>query len=327
MTGRVEASSGGCAVRNSSPPLTTGHRVGNARNACGFCAHAPRWRLPNNAWDTWPAPSEGGTPARAGGAACGAVSRDPVVAVVDRPIPPILLVRLKARGPDGTTVGGRQRVCHLVPIPQADEVPDFLRAYCGEEILPGTAELLEGMSGMPCEPCLARSRIPVFAMLRMIPYETVPMVDGAEREREVAAAWWDLALQPDQKITARFVLLRLLQNQPPVFSVGEIALWLGQDPHTINLIMLLHAAVGWVQLFPQQARLPWAERCYRLTDKGTPLARRILVRGLTPTFELLADRLGLDTTVVSNPDTSDPGGCGTTPTPHPPGTTPDDKET
>jgi hypothetical protein len=142
-----------------------------------------------------------------------------------------------------------------------------------------------------------------------------------------AGAWWDLALQPEQQIAARFVLLRLLQPQPTVLSVGEIALWLGQDPHTINLIMLLHAAVGWVQLFPQQERLPWAERSYRLTDKGKPLARRVLARGMTPTFKLLADRLGLDPTVVSTADTPDPGGCGQPPIPHSPGTTPDDEDT
>lgn len=245
------------------------------------------------------------------------------MAVADRRIPPILLVRLKPRGPGGAVIGESRRVCHLVPVPQSGDVPEVLRAYCGQEIPPGTAELLDGMSGMPCEPCLARSPIPAFAMLRSLLSAT-----GAEPPRDDVAAWWDLGLQPEQKIAARFVLLVLLQESARPLSVGEIALWLGQDPHTVNLIMLLHAAVGWIQLVPDdQAGRPWVERCFRLTEKGTTHACRLLGEGMTPTFELLADRLGLDTTVVSTPDTADPGGCSRPPDTAPTGHHPDTNNT
>lgn len=98
-------------------------------------------------------------------------------------IPPILLVRLKSHGPDGVLVGERQRVCHLVPVPHVDGVPEVLRAYCGEEILPGAAELLGGVSGMPCNQCLSCSRIPAFAMLRRIHSDPARIAATAEQER------------------------------------------------------------------------------------------------------------------------------------------------
>jgi hypothetical protein len=79
---------------------------------------------------------------------------------------PILLVRLKSRLPGGATVGESRRVCHLVPVPETGEVPPVLRAHCGATIAPGTADVLPTLSGMPCEPCLAGSRLPAFAMLR-----------------------------------------------------------------------------------------------------------------------------------------------------------------
>lgn len=226
--------------------------------------------------------------------------------VTDRPIPPILLVRLGPHGPNGTVVPESRRVCHLVPVPHSGDVPDVLRAYCGQEIPPGAAELLDGIAGMPCEPCIARSPIPAFAMLRTLP--ATATTEEVEQRSDVAA-WWDLGLQPEQKIAARFVLLTLLQRQDRPLSVGEIALWLGQDPYTVNLIMLLHTAVGWIQLLPGQAGRPWPEQRFQLTERGSTAARQLLAEGMTPTFELLADRLGLDTTVVSTPDTTDPGGC------------------
>ena len=94
-------------------------------------------------------------------------------------IPSILLVRLRPRLPNGNWVGERERVVHLVPMPQSREVPEALLAYCGQVILPGTAELLDGLSGMPCNRCLARSRIPTFAILRTLPTATDAAVDGA----------------------------------------------------------------------------------------------------------------------------------------------------
>jgi hypothetical protein len=84
----------------------------------------------------------------------------------DPDIPPMLLVRLWPRLPNGEVVGESRRVCHLVPVPNVVDVPEVLRAYCGQQIAPGTAERLNRVCGMPCEPCLARSPVPAFAMLR-----------------------------------------------------------------------------------------------------------------------------------------------------------------
>ncbi|GDY28827.1 hypothetical protein [Gandjariella thermophila] len=63
----------------------------------------------------------------------------------------ILLVRLR----EGLR-GERERVVHVVPVPEPDAVPDALTAFCGERIAPGSAELLPGPAGMPCVPCLVR---------------------------------------------------------------------------------------------------------------------------------------------------------------------------
>jgi hypothetical protein len=210
--------------------------------------------------------------------------------MAERPIPPMLLVRLKSRGPHGVMVGESRRVCHLVPLPQGNDAPEVLRAYCGQEIAQGTAELLDGMSGMPCEPCLARSPIPAFAMLRL--------------------AWGNLGLPPNQKLAAHFALLLLLHDPSRLVSVSEIAVLLEQDPQTIHLIMLLHTAVGWIDLPSEQADRPWTERCYRLTEHGTHLARQ----------------LGLNPTDVSTPDTLDPSGGGVPPFTAPTGLQPDEEE-
>jgi hypothetical protein len=51
----------------------------------------------------------------------------------------------------------RKRVSHLVPIPDYGPIPAELVAMCGELIVPGDAEVLERIGGMPCEACLARS--------------------------------------------------------------------------------------------------------------------------------------------------------------------------
>jgi hypothetical protein len=53
--------------------------------------------------------------------------------------------------------GECKRVSHLVPIPDYGPIPSQLEAVCGELILPGDAEVLDRISGMPCEACLARS--------------------------------------------------------------------------------------------------------------------------------------------------------------------------
>src|SRR5205814_3775947 len=102
-------------------------------------------------------------------------------------------------------------MCHLVPVPQSAEVPDTLRAYCGQEIHPGAADMLGAITGMPCEACLARSPIPAFALPRVLPPST-PALVGPEPGGEEPAAWRDLAFSPEQRIAVRFVLLLLLQT-------------------------------------------------------------------------------------------------------------------
>lgn len=52
-------------------------------------------------------------------------------------------------------MGETRRVCHVVPLPDAQAVPDELTALCGERIQPGQAEVLPTFTGMPCEVCLA----------------------------------------------------------------------------------------------------------------------------------------------------------------------------
>lgn len=52
-------------------------------------------------------------------------------------------------------VGETRRVCHVVPIPPADLVPDELGALCGVRLRRGEAEWLPSLAGMPCERCLA----------------------------------------------------------------------------------------------------------------------------------------------------------------------------
>jgi hypothetical protein len=62
---------------------------------------------------------------------------------------PVLLVRLRFG-----VVGESRRVVHVVPAPQnATTVPAVLTALCGEQIRPGTAEVLPELGGMPCGPC------------------------------------------------------------------------------------------------------------------------------------------------------------------------------
>ncbi|MFJ9787751.1 hypothetical protein ACIRSS_49820 [Amycolatopsis sp. NPDC101161] len=64
----------------------------------------------------------------------------------------LAVVRLR-RG----VVGESRRVCHLIPVPAAGQVPDRLTALCGEAIFPGDAEVLDGLRGMPCHRCLMES--------------------------------------------------------------------------------------------------------------------------------------------------------------------------
>ncbi|HVV10305.1 hypothetical protein [Amycolatopsis sp.] len=64
----------------------------------------------------------------------------------------VAVVRLR-RG----VAGECKRVSHLVPIPDSGPIPEYLTAFCGELIIPGDAEVLDRICGMPCEACLTRS--------------------------------------------------------------------------------------------------------------------------------------------------------------------------
>jgi hypothetical protein len=61
----------------------------------------------------------------------------------------LALVRLR-RG----VVGESRRVCHLIPIPMGQPMPAQLTALCGEHVHPGQADVLDRISGMPCQRCL-----------------------------------------------------------------------------------------------------------------------------------------------------------------------------
>lgn len=53
--------------------------------------------------------------------------------------------------------GERDRTCHLFPVPTPGSLPASLRAYCGQRIGPGQAELLDSSQGMPCVTCILLS--------------------------------------------------------------------------------------------------------------------------------------------------------------------------
>jgi hypothetical protein len=80
----------------------------------------------------------------------------------------MIMVRLKARQPDGSMVGESRRTCHLVPLPEAGTSPSYLTTYCGLHIAPGAGEVLNAPAGMPCEVCLSRSPVVSFEMLRQV---------------------------------------------------------------------------------------------------------------------------------------------------------------
>jgi hypothetical protein len=46
---------------------------------------------------------------------------------------------------------------HLIRIPMSRPMPAQLTALCGEHVNPGQAEVLDTISGMPCQRCLRRS--------------------------------------------------------------------------------------------------------------------------------------------------------------------------
>ncbi|MFJ8813040.1 hypothetical protein [Amycolatopsis thermoflava] len=59
--------------------------------------------------------------------------------------------------PVAGSVGERERVAHLIPMPQEPGSPAYLRACCGARFGPGELELLDQIAGMPCEECLVKA--------------------------------------------------------------------------------------------------------------------------------------------------------------------------
>jgi hypothetical protein len=67
--------------------------------------------------------------------------------------PPVWWVRFKLG-----TVGLTQRTTHAVPVPAG--FPTVLTAYCGQEIRQGEAEIVQPLTGQPCNLCLLRLPLP-----------------------------------------------------------------------------------------------------------------------------------------------------------------------
>lgn len=68
-------------------------------------------------------------------------------------MPEIFMARLRPE----FARGERERCCHLFPVPVAGTMPKMLHAYCGQQIAPGQAEMLDGHKGMPCVSCILLS--------------------------------------------------------------------------------------------------------------------------------------------------------------------------
>jgi hypothetical protein len=90
-----------------------------------------------------------------------------------------MAVRLLLVRPLAGTVGERERVAHVVPVPRGAGRTARLKACCGAEFGPGDVELLGKVSGMPCEACLWQAPRPELAEL--------PVPDGDVLARLAAA--------------------------------------------------------------------------------------------------------------------------------------------
>jgi hypothetical protein len=156
-------------------------------------------------------------------------------------------------------------------------------------IVPGAAELLAVISGMPCERCLATSGIPVFAVLN-----GVPSTSGQDE----FTGWWDRGLPVDHRVTASLVMLFLLQDLARCVSVAEIAARLGVDARVVNLVVLLLETARWVVRIPDRTEHPLEEPRYRLANRGYAAVGQVLARELSPAVTRLATWLGLDATAV-----------------------------
>lgn len=102
----------------------------------------------------------------------------------------VLLVR-----PVVGTVGERRRVVHIVRVAEGHGRPSRLRACCREEFEPGDLELLDHISGMPCEDCLRHVPLYVTASQKpeLCPQQTdvradLSVVKAGERLTDLCSA-------------------------------------------------------------------------------------------------------------------------------------------
>jgi hypothetical protein len=65
--------------------------------------------------------------------------------------------RLGVARSNGRRVGERDRQVHFVALPGDEPAPAVLKALCGDLLELAEAELLDGISGMPCVSCFARA--------------------------------------------------------------------------------------------------------------------------------------------------------------------------
>lgn len=68
----------------------------------------------------------------------------------------IIFVRLRRE----RARGERERVTHVIPMPDEGSIPNELVAYCGTIFAPGDAEAMPGVVGMPCTACLITAPVP-----------------------------------------------------------------------------------------------------------------------------------------------------------------------
>lgn len=76
---------------------------------------------------------------------------------------PIVLVRLRHDIPG---IRQSQRAVHVVPADATNEPDSPWKTWCGTSIAPSDAEVLDGITGMPCERCMAQAPTPEMVRLR-----------------------------------------------------------------------------------------------------------------------------------------------------------------
>jgi hypothetical protein len=114
-------------------------------------------------------------------------------------------------------------------------------------------------------------------MLRMLATEA----NSAQASEQPTEGWSDRGLTPEEQLTTRYVLLTLLQDPHQDVSTAEIANRLEQHPHTINLIMVIHTAIGWIQRTSPPAETDWTQSRWRLTQHGIHATHRLIPQNPT----------------------------------------------